>query len=88
MDRPPTIAPALVNEFVLVAHKDVDRVKWLLAQEPKLVNACWDWGGGDFETALDMAAHASIRTTHLYERRGKAVKMDAAVPINLRKGKA
>ena len=29
----------------------------LLAQEPGLVNASWDWGGGDFETALGSAAH-------------------------------
>jgi hypothetical protein len=36
-------------------------VQELLAQEPKLVNACWDWGGGDFETALGAAAHTSQR---------------------------
>jgi hypothetical protein len=61
MDRPPPIAPELVNEFVLKAHKDLDRVKELLAQEPKLVNACWDWGGGDFESALGAAAHTGRR---------------------------
>jgi len=61
MERPPPIAPELVNEFVLKAHKDLDRVKELLAQEPKLVNACWDWGGGDFETALGAAAHTGRR---------------------------
>ena len=61
MERPPPIAPELVNEFVLKAHKDLDRVKQLLAQEPKLVNACWDWGGGDFESALGAAAHTGRR---------------------------
>jgi hypothetical protein len=61
MERPPPIAPELVNEFVLMAHKDLDRVKELLAQEPKLVNGCWDWGGGDFETALGAAAHTGRR---------------------------
>lgn len=61
MERPPPIAPELVNEFVLKAHKDLDRVKELLAQEPKLVNACWDWGGGDFESALGAAAHTGRR---------------------------
>ncbi len=61
MERPPPIAPELVNEFVLKAHKDLDRVKALLTQEPKLVNACWDWGGGDFETALGAAAHTGRR---------------------------
>jgi len=61
MERPPPIAPELVNQFVLNAHKDLDRVKELLAQEPKLVNACWDWGGGDFESALGAAAHTGRR---------------------------
>jgi len=61
MERPPPIAPDLVNEFVLEAHKDLDRVRELLAQEPKLVNACWDWGGGDFESALGAAAHTGRR---------------------------
>jgi hypothetical protein len=61
MERPPPLAAELVNEFVLMAHKDLARVKELLAKEPKLVNACWDWGGGDFETALGAAAHTGRR---------------------------
>ena len=61
MERPPPIASELVNEFVLKAHSDLNRIKELLAQEPKLVNACWDWGGGDFETALGAAAHTGRR---------------------------
>jgi hypothetical protein len=61
MERPPAIAAELVNEFVRKAHSDVNRVKELLAQEPKLVNACWDWGGGDFESALGAAAHTGRR---------------------------
>ena len=32
-------------------------MKELLEQEPGLVNATWDWGGGDFETALGAAGH-------------------------------
>ena len=44
--------------------------------------------GGAIEKARDMAAHASIRTTQLYDRRSKAVKMDDVVLINLRKDKA
>jgi len=35
----------------------LERVKELLAQEPGLLNATWDWGGGDFETALGGAGH-------------------------------
>jgi hypothetical protein len=32
-------------------------VQALLEQEPGLVNACWNWGGDDWETALGAAAH-------------------------------
>jgi site-specific recombinase XerD len=40
--------------------------------------------GGAIEKAREMAAHASIRTTQLYDRRNKAVKIDDVVLINLR----
>ena len=57
MEKRPALEPNLVQEFVAKSHGDLDRVKKLLAQEPALINACWDWGGGDFETALGAAAH-------------------------------
>ena len=57
MDTKPALEAKLVQEFVGVAHTDLKRVKELLSQEPTLVNATWDWGGGDFETALGGAAH-------------------------------
>lgn len=56
-DRGPALQPDLVKEFVAVAHRDVEKVKTMLAQEPGLLNASWDWGGGDFETALEAAGH-------------------------------
>ena len=61
MDTKPALEAKLVQEFVSVAHSDLNRVKELLAQEPALVNATWDWGGGDFETALGAAAHMGRR---------------------------
>ena len=65
-ERPPQLDPALVNEFVSVAHGDLDEVKRLLAHEPALVKASWDWGGGDFETGLGAAAHMGNREIALY----------------------
>lgn len=47
----------IVNEFVKVAHSDFDKVKDMLKQYPLLLNSAWDWGGGDFETALGAAGH-------------------------------
>lgn len=57
MEPKPALEAALVQEFVGNSHGDLHRVQELLAQEPALINACWDWGGGDFETGLGAAAH-------------------------------
>lgn len=61
MDRPPAIDRNLVEEMVRKAHSDLERVKQLVAEQPALVNATWDWGGGDFESALGAAAHVGRR---------------------------
>ena len=61
MEPKPAIAPNLVQEFVGNAHGDLNRAKELLALEPGLVNATWDWGGGDFETGLGAACHMGRR---------------------------
>lgn len=57
METKPALELNLVQEFVGNAHGNFARVKELLEQEPALVNATWDWGGGDFETALGAASH-------------------------------
>ncbi|MCI0550978.1 MAG: ankyrin repeat domain-containing protein [Anaerolineae bacterium] len=57
MDTKPALELSLVEEFVGVAHTDLERTRELLEQEPGLANATWDWGGGDFETALGAASH-------------------------------
>ncbi len=55
------LAAELVKEWVGKAHSDLVRVKELFVQEPRLLNASWDWGGGDFETALEAAGHVGNR---------------------------
>ncbi len=57
MEKKPALDPTLVRDFVIAGHGNPGRVLELLAQEPMLVNATWDWGGGDWETALGGAAH-------------------------------
>jgi hypothetical protein len=65
-DRPPPSDQALVDEFVLKAHADLDEVRRLLELEPGLVNCARDWGGGDWETGLGAAAHVGRREIALY----------------------
>jgi hypothetical protein len=64
--RPEVIPSSMVQDFVLNAHGDISRVKELLQAEPALVNACWDWGGGDWETGLGAAAHVGRRDIAAY----------------------
>jgi hypothetical protein len=66
MDSPPPLNTELVHEFVQVAHANFERVVELLAQAPALANAVWDWGGGDFESALGAAAHMGRRDIALH----------------------
>ncbi len=53
----PPFEPQMVKRFVGAAHSNLEEVKATLADFPGLVNATWDWGGGDFETALGGASH-------------------------------
>lgn len=57
LERKERLDEKMVFEFVKVSHGGFDRVKELLESEPGLVNACWNWGGDDWETALGAAAH-------------------------------
>jgi hypothetical protein len=59
--RPDPLAGDLVKRFVVAAHGDLDATRDLLDKEPRLIKATWDWGGGDFETALGGASHMGRR---------------------------
>ncbi len=60
-ERPAPIDRELVESFVANAHGDLDAVRDLLEREPRVVNAAWDWGAGDWETGLGAAAHTGQR---------------------------
>ena len=57
----PSHTPELAREIVGVSHGNVVRVKELLAERPTLAKAAWDWGFGDWETALGAASHVGNR---------------------------
>src|SRR5215213_7409181 len=64
--KPDPLDKELVKEFVAKCHGDLARSKELLAQQPALLNASWDWGGGDFETGLEGAGHMGNREIAQY----------------------
>ena len=57
----PSQPPELVREMVIVSHFDLKRVKELVEARPSLARAAWDWGFGDWESALGAASHMGNR---------------------------
>lgn len=55
--RYPAIEEEIVAEVVGVSHFNLDRLKILVNQRPELARATWDWGFGDWETAIGAASH-------------------------------
>jgi len=64
--RPDPLKSDLVKEFVIAAHGDLEKTKSLLAETPSLLNATWDWGGGDFEMAIGGSGHMGRRDIALF----------------------
>ncbi len=57
----PSHEPDAAREMVSVSHGNLARVKELLGARPALANASWDWGYGDWESALGAASHVGNR---------------------------
>jgi ankyrin repeat protein len=74
-DRGPRLDQDLVREFVIAGHANLEKTKELLEKQPALVNATWDWGGGDWETALGGASHMGSREVAEYLL-SKGARMD------------
>lgn len=53
--------PALAREIVGASHRDLTRVKELVSGTPALARAAWEWGYGDWETALGAASHVGSK---------------------------
>lgn len=64
--RQPPFDVAHVKAFVGAGHGNLPRVKEMLGTEPRLALASYDWGGGDFETALGGASHTGRREIALH----------------------
>ena len=53
----PVTDPELAQQIVGASHFDLPKVEQLLKTNPSLARATWDWGFGDWETALGAASH-------------------------------
>ena len=59
--RYPSMDDTMVSGIVGAAHGNFDKVKEMVNARPELAGASWDWGFGDFETALGAASHVGRR---------------------------
>ena len=59
--RYPSMDDSMVSGIVGASHGNFDRVKELVKKRPELAGASWDWGFGDWETALGAASHVGRR---------------------------
>ncbi len=57
----PSQDPHAIQDVVRFAHFSVDNVKELVSARPALAKASWDWGFGDWESALGAASHMGRR---------------------------
>lgn len=53
--------PALAREIVGASHANPAKVRELLTAHPALAKAAYDWGYGDWESALGAASHTGNR---------------------------
>jgi len=65
-DGYPAQEAAAVREVVAVSHFSLERVRALVDGRPELAKAAWDWGFGDWETALGAASHTGNREIARY----------------------
>lgn len=59
--RYPSMNDEMVSGIVGASHGNFDKVKELVNKRPELTGAAWDWGFGDWETALGAASHVGRR---------------------------
>jgi hypothetical protein len=64
--KPSALGLDMVKEFVIAAHGNMEKTESMLKSEPGLVNATWDWGGGDFEQAIGGAGHMGRKDIALF----------------------
>ncbi|HET9746421.1 MAG TPA: hypothetical protein VFP97_11960 [Chitinophagaceae bacterium] len=59
--RYPSMNDEMVSGIVGASHGNLDKVKEMVTARPELAGASWDWGFGDWETALGAASHVGRR---------------------------
>jgi hypothetical protein len=65
-NKPAPIKLEIVKEYVTVAHGQFPRLKEMLENDNQLLHVSHDWGGGDYESAIEAAGHVGNREIAAY----------------------
>lgn len=65
-EKPAPIKLEIIKEFVTVAHGKMDRLKEMLENDHLLLHVSYDWGGGDYESAIEAAGHMGNKEIAAY----------------------
>lgn len=64
--NPDPIDNETIKEFVLAGHGDLAKVKEMVSEISNLIYCRYDWGGGDFEEAIEGAGHVGNKAIANY----------------------
>lgn len=68
--EPSPLPVAVVKEFVIAGHGNFPKVEAMLKDTPNLLYTKFDWGNGDYESAIEGAGHVGNKeiANYLLER--------------------
>lgn len=64
--EPPPIPVNIVKDFVGAGHRDLGKVQAMINDYPNIVHCTYDWGNGDFESAIEGAGHVGQKAIAEY----------------------
>jgi ankyrin repeat protein len=64
--EPPPIPVNIVKDFVGAGHRDLSKVQSMMSDYPNIVHCTYDWGNGDFESAIEGAGHVGQKAIAEY----------------------
>jgi ankyrin repeat protein len=81
--RPPSTEQ--IREFVIAGHGNLEKVKQMLAENPKLLNMSYRWNENDAETAVQAAAQVgSTNVAQFLLKQGAPLEICTAAMLGMR----
>jgi ankyrin repeat protein len=81
--RPPSTEQ--IREFVIAGHGNLEKVKQMLAENPKLLNMSYRWNENDAETAVQAAAQVgSANVAQFLLKQGAPLEICTAAMLGMR----